>query len=289
MSVIVVETGEGLTNSNSYASVAEGTTFHTLNGTLSTWIDQKGSTTIQFYNQPTNGQTVTIGSTVYTFKSTLASSGDVKIGTTLAETVANLTAAINWTGQTGVQYLGSTADPLVSASLTDTTITVQALVGGSSNSSITVSSVLTLPNKVTSGTLAGGADSRELALIQATSYLDQNYKGRWLERRTDLDQALDWPRAFVDDLDGYRIDSNVVPKQVKDACAYVAGLILQGEELLGVVTTDESGIASQSIEVGPIKESITYKGGGKRVSNSYPKVDAMLAPVLGSSNRIYLG
>lgn len=53
-------------------------------------------------------ETVTIGSTVYTFKNTLASAYDVKIAGTASLTLDNLIAAINANGTAGSQYGNST-------------------------------------------------------------------------------------------------------------------------------------------------------------------------------------
>lgn len=50
---------------------------------------------LTFAAQPAPADTVTIGGRTYTFQTTLSDAGDVRIGTTLGATIANLVAAVN--------------------------------------------------------------------------------------------------------------------------------------------------------------------------------------------------
>lgn len=79
-----------------------------------------------------DAETVTIGSTVYRFKDTLAQAYDVKIGASAAATLDNLKAAINASGTPGTEYFaGTLAHPTVVATTnTDTTQLVVARVPG---------------------------------------------------------------------------------------------------------------------------------------------------------------
>jgi hypothetical protein len=52
----------------------------------------------------TDGKTVTINTTTYRFKKTPEQAYDVRIGSTAADTLANLKAAINLSGTMGVEY-----------------------------------------------------------------------------------------------------------------------------------------------------------------------------------------
>lgn len=74
-----------------------------------------------------NNETVTIGSVVYRFRSTLAQAYDVKIGGTDAITLDNLKHAINASGTAGTHYFAGThAHPQVTATTnTDTAQTVE--------------------------------------------------------------------------------------------------------------------------------------------------------------------
>lgn len=59
--------------------------------------------------QPANGQTVTIGSKVYTFQTVLTNvDGNVFIGASLTATLANLLAALNLTAGAGTTYAAAT-------------------------------------------------------------------------------------------------------------------------------------------------------------------------------------
>ena len=80
----------------------------------------------------TDGDTVTIATTVYRFKDTPAAAYDVQIGTDAATTLDNLKAAINATGTPGTEYYtGTLAHPTVIATTnTDTVQTVVARAPG---------------------------------------------------------------------------------------------------------------------------------------------------------------
>ena len=79
-----------------------------------------------------DGETVTIGSTVYRFKDTMAQAYDVKRGVDAATSLDNLKAAINASGTPGVEYFaGTVAHPSVVATTnTDTQQTIVARVPG---------------------------------------------------------------------------------------------------------------------------------------------------------------
>jgi len=87
----------------------------------------------------TDAETITIGSRVYTWKDTITSDASatacqVKIGSTLTISLANLVKAINNSGTPGLEYsfVGS-KDPAVRATASDaTTVTVRGIVPGTS-------------------------------------------------------------------------------------------------------------------------------------------------------------
>lgn len=95
----------------------------------------------------TDADTVTIGTTVYRFKDTMAAAYDVKIGEDAATTLDNLKAAINGTGTAGVEWFaGTVAHPTVVATTnTDTTQKVVARIPGTAaNTLATTKSAATL-------------------------------------------------------------------------------------------------------------------------------------------------
>ncbi|NVN88936.1 MAG: hypothetical protein HXX15_22920, partial [Rhodopseudomonas sp.] len=72
---------------------------------------------------------------------------------------------------------------------------------------------------------------REQALRRATDYMAQVYRRRWAGFRATATQALDWPRSFVylepfvrgaTGSYPYLVADNVVPEEVKRACAELA-------------------------------------------------------------------
>lgn len=106
-----------------------------------------------------NGDTVTIGSKVYTLQSALTDvDGHVKIGADTAATLINLRNAVNRNGLgvPGTDYaLSTTADPLVTATATSTTLVVTARVAGVTGNSIATTEVAT-NGAWGAATLAGG-------------------------------------------------------------------------------------------------------------------------------------
>lgn len=88
---------------------------------------------------PSDGDTVTVGTKVYTAKTTLAGvEGQVLINTTADAFLLNLSRAINHTGTPGTDYVAAAAHPTVSASATVTahTITLTARTGGTAGNAI---------------------------------------------------------------------------------------------------------------------------------------------------------
>ena len=100
---------------------------------------------LSFTNAVSNNQTVTIGTTVYTFKTTLTDGpGYVLIGANYDASAANLVAAINRTGTPGVQYSTSiVAHPDVTASYSTPDLTVTAKVAGAAGNSIALDENIT--------------------------------------------------------------------------------------------------------------------------------------------------
>lgn len=115
--------------------------------------------------------TVTIGSTVYRFKTTPAQAYDVKIAGTVAATLVNFGAAVNANGVgDGSDYFAGTEEhPDVVVTATDaTTVTVVSKVIGTTNNSIaTTDASPTLSWEDT--TLGGGTGSSVTGVAPASS------------------------------------------------------------------------------------------------------------------------
>lgn len=111
----------------------------------------------------TDGDTVTIGSTVYRFKDTMAQAYDVKRnGTTADTTLGNLVKAINASGTPGTEYFaGTNAHPTVSAAAVAShhTVVTATTAGAAGNTIATTETSSHLSWGAT--TLASGADATE--------------------------------------------------------------------------------------------------------------------------------
>jgi hypothetical protein len=111
---------------------------------------------------------------------------------------------------------------------------------------------------------------REAALRRATDYMRQAYRSRWQGYKVNEDQALDWPRYDVE-VEGYAVDSDIVPTEVKNACAELA-LKASAAELNPDLT---QGVLSE--QVGSI--SVTYDKASPQFTR-YRAIDALLSPYL---------
>lgn len=70
-------------------------------------------------------------------------------------------------------------------------------------------------------TWTGTNEAKEIAIRRASVYLTNSF--RWMGWKVNLrEQALAWPRTGVVDEDGYAVDSDAVPQEIKDACAELA-------------------------------------------------------------------
>lgn len=113
-------------------------------------------------------ETVTIGSTVYTWKASAAAAFQVAIGGTASESLDNLVAAINLATGAGTKYgTGTTVHPSVTASKTSaSTVTVTAKVPGTPGNAI--ASTETMTNASWAGaTLTGGVSPTAAEVIAA--------------------------------------------------------------------------------------------------------------------------
>jgi len=130
----------------------------------------------------------------------------------------------------------------------------------------------------------------EEALRRATDYMVQFYRHRWKGYRKDGGQALDWPRTnvylepFVQGGVGsypYLVADNVVPEEVRKACAELALRAAAGE------LAEDLERAEISVTVGPITS--TYDNTDPQ-QKRYRSIDLMLTPyVETSSSNVRIG
>jgi len=128
---------------------------------------------------------------------------------------------------------------------------------------------------------------KEKSLRLATQFLDAKFNGLWRGYRTYQDQSLDWPRACVEDNDGYSYVSDQMPQKLLDATAELALKVAGGDTLLDDV--DRPGISkTKEVKVGPITIKKDYLGGDSPFKR-YPLVEELLRPLLKAANFISLG
>lgn len=112
---------------------------------------------LAFTANPTDDDTVTIGSVVYRFKTTPEQANDIKIGSAVTDTLASLEKTINGDGEEGTDYFAGTTTPLaiVTASISSQTLNLTATEAGIAGNSIALASS---DANVTPTAFAGGAD-----------------------------------------------------------------------------------------------------------------------------------
>lgn len=116
----------------------------------------------------------------------------------------------------------------------------------------------------------------EAALRKATDYMLQAYRNRWKGYRSNLSQALDWPRWGVT-VDGYTftyVNPSIVPAEVQKACAELALKSVTGALLADVTNMVlKKSVGSLSVEYDKASP----------VNPIYSAIDGMLAPFLANS------
>jgi hypothetical protein len=120
----------------------------------------KASGTLTLTENAANTNTVTIGSTVYTFQDTLTNVAyNVKVGASASATIDNLIAAITAGAGSGTAYAAATtAHPSVTAAAGDgDTMTVTALVTGTAGNSIATTDTLAGSSAFGAAVLQNGA------------------------------------------------------------------------------------------------------------------------------------
>lgn len=111
---------------------------------------------------------------------------------------------------------------------------------------------------------------REQNLRKATNFMRQLYRMAWQGKPTKSTQALDWPRYDVE-VNDYWLASNIVPVDVKNACAELALKAISGPLVVDLT----QGVKSK--KVGPIETVYDEKSSRH---TQYLAVDRLLAPYL---------
>lgn len=121
-------------------------------------------------------------------------------------------------------------------------------------------------------------DEKKVALNKATQYVDQRYYGSWKGFRASQDQALLWPREDVCDDDGWYVDSNVIPANLKKAVVEAAVYYSNNDSLFP--DADNGGtLKSERIKIDVLEFEEEYLAGdsGSEVSKT---IGSLLAAYL---------
>lgn len=295
---IIVEDGTGLYEANSYASLGYVRNYLTRRNRTTAWtaatlaereaaviaatdyidrrfgprfigvkefreIDVQAYSILSFEANATNNDTVTIGSTVYTFAPAASSAFEVTIGADAGESCVNLAAAINLTAG-GAYGAGTTVHPDVTAEVlpSGTDLIVRANVAGETGEDIATTA------------------SNENAMVWGTTSTRNGYEG--------TEQFLEWPRLSVYSRSGVLVEG--IPEKLKQAVAEYADRALSAT-LMPDPTIDESGktIIAKREKLGPIEEETTYAEGSQLAFKlrPYPAADRLLSEYVTASGGVF--
>jgi hypothetical protein len=115
---------------------------------------------------------------------------------------------------------------------------------------------------------------KEQALRRATLYIEQAYRERWTGYRLHKAQALSWPRWNVW-VDGYPVDTDIVPPDVAHVCADLALKAAAGD----LAPDLTRGIVRK--KVGPLETEFDRFS---PQSTRYRAIDMALSPYLKGSS-----
>lgn len=285
---LIVEDGTIVPNADSYVSVAFSDTYHSSRGNLD-WKDESASVILRLSTNPSDGDTLTIDSKIYTFEDNLTDvDGHIQIGASVIETQSNFVAALELSGTPGVHYAASTTAHTTcrAAEFVGEESIVYAIVGGSAGNAIIVDDALvSVLDGFLASTLTGGKDTREISLRLAAQHLEGRFRNRWPGNRQSSSQSLSWPRWNAKDNDGFYVDSNVVPDAVKRAQCILAEQIRIQNPFIQV---EQPGIKKESIKVGSLSRSVEYVSAQPSVRD-YPEVILELRGLIIPANTIERG
>lgn len=117
---------------------------------------------------------------------------------------------------------------------------------------------------------------KENAIRQATRYLNLHYI--WSGRKIFKTQGCQFPRYELYDEDDNSVANNVIPDRVKEACAYLALQVIEGDVLLEDFER-ESAVKKTVDKIGPLTEMREYVG-SESPEKTYQVVDALVLPFI---------
>lgn len=123
-------------------------------------------------------------------------------------------------------------------------------------------------------TAHGHDTSHEANLRQAADWLDRNYT--YTGYRQYRDQRRAWPRITSAEVDGWSIDADTIPQNLKDAQAELAYLIHEGATPWKTI---EAVLQKKRVKAGPTEVDYTYANGA-----SVPRlvaIEGLMRPLTG--------
>ena len=152
-------------------------------------------------------------------------------------------------------------------------MTIDATVGGAS-----ANSFATLAEYQAYGALRGwtlGTDAEdEINLLRAMDHLVRNYTLKGY--KTTEAQALPYPRVTDVYIDGYSVDTDIVPQQWKDAECDMAVLIQGGATPFDTVET--GAVKTSKVKAGPVESETTVTGA--RETPRYVAIEGLIGPFI---------
>lgn len=122
--------------------------------------------------------------------------------------------------------------------------------------------------------LSGGVEAdQEADLRRAAQMIDRKFRFAGIQQYQH--QALAWPRTTDILVDGWPVDPDTIPQDIRDAQAEVAYQIQQGYDPFPRLT--KAAIKRESIGAGPVSKSVEYVGGG-RETDRVVAVEGLLRP-----------
>lgn len=212
---------------------------------------QKARAVLKFTRQPSDGETVVLGTDTFTFKSSPVASTDVAIDTKLSVSINNLIEAVN----------------TVSLDITTESFFGQQMLAIS---------------------LTTGEDSNSLVATTTVTGATWNFATLNGGNDVSLGQPLSFPRSGLFDRDGIVLLG--VPINLKSAVSEYAVRSL-GATLLPDPIVEDSGrlVLSKTEKVGPIEESVSYDAGSgfSNLLQAYPAADQLLKDFFLSSGGVF--
>ena len=124
-------------------------------------------------------------------------------------------------------------------------------------------------------------EAKERSIRWGTFYLDTLYGPSFMGNRVLETQALQFPRYGLESPDGYALDSDEVPLDIKQAMAIAAMNQGAGDVLLPDLTAEDgSPLEKKSISLGPIKLFKDYGGARSEVIKKYTMIEKLVDPYL---------